>query len=86
MLAAAPDPPGAPGCNSLADQLALGERVVEQQLELTPEFARQIEKANPPLTERHLEAIIAARERLQLIWSEEDNPMCLGLRRSHTSL
>lgn len=36
--------------------LALEERVLEQQLELTPELAQQIEKSNPAFAERHVES------------------------------
>lgn len=36
--------------------LALEERVLEQQIELTPELAHQIEKANPAFAERHVES------------------------------
>lgn len=36
--------------------LALEERVLEQQTEITPELAQQIEKANPAFAERHVES------------------------------
>ena len=36
--------------------LALEARVLEQRIELTPELARQIEKANPAFAERHVES------------------------------
>jgi transposase InsO family protein len=36
--------------------LALEERVLQQQIELTPELAAQIEKANPVFAERHVES------------------------------
>jgi hypothetical protein len=36
--------------------LALEERVLQQQIELTPELAAQIEKANPAFAERQVES------------------------------
>ena len=36
--------------------LALEEQVLAQQLEITPELAQQIEKANPAFAERHVES------------------------------
>jgi transposase InsO family protein len=44
------------GCDFLSAQLALEQRALDQQIALTPELVKLIEKANPCFAERHVES------------------------------